>query len=271
MGSLGLRSIVDNATLRSALSWVLKTEGVANSTTRYETKTHGHASAHHRPASQGSLREQLLGSRMKLLWTESMMRRMPQHHLLGGLPLFLLLLAPLPYDVNAAEVTSSPSLVSEQSQQRQRFVGVWALVDNANNLFNVRLSADGNAISTSGTSGVPLGGSRKLEASQIYEQGRWQPWGNGVRIDYRDGWSDAIVTVPAGTQQWSWRPGLSRLEPPSNYGKAVQLKGAVADAVGVYRIQPAQENLPVTTVSLLSNGLAFNAIDQLAGGVWHME
>ena len=118
---------------------------------------------------------------------------------------------------------------------------------------------------------MPLGGSRKLQASQIYEQGRWQPWGNGVRIDYLDGWSDAIVTGPAGTQQWSWRPGLSRLEPPSNYGKAVQLTGGLADAVGVYRIQPAQENLPVTTVSLLSNGLAFNAIDQLAGGVWHMD
>ena len=106
---------------------------------------------------------------------------------------------------------------------------------------------------------------------QLYEQGRWAPWGNGVRIDYSDGWSDAILTGPAGPEQWSWAPGASRLDPPSNVGKAVQLSGAVAAAVGVYRIQPAQADQPLTTVSLMSNGLAFNAIDALAGGTWRLD
>jgi hypothetical protein len=48
-------------------------------------------------------------------------------------------------------------MTAEQQQQRQRFPGVWALTDNANNLFNVRLSADGSAFSTNGVDGVPLG------------------------------------------------------------------------------------------------------------------
>ena len=171
----------------------------------------------------------------------------------------------------AAEPSIQPNLAAEQQQQRQRYTGVWALVDNANNLFNVRLSADGRAVSTSGVDGVPLGGSGHLRGSQLFEQGRWQPWGNGVRIDYGDGWSDAILTGPAGPEQWSWAPGASRLGPPSNHGKAVQLGGAMAAAVGVYRIQPAQADRPVTTVSLMSNGLAFNAIDALAGGTWRLE
>lgn len=196
-------------------------------------------------------------------------RAMP--HRLRHLPLLLLLAAPVPGALQAAEPPGQRTVAAEQQQQRQRYTGVWALVDNANNLFNVRLSADGQAISTTGTEGVPLGGSSHLRANQLYEQGRWTPWGNGVRIDFSDGWSDAILTGPAGPEQWSWAPGASRLDPPSNVGKAVQLRGAVADAVGVYRIQPAQADQPVTTVSLMSNGLAFNAIDALAGGTWRLD
>ncbi|MFM7360857.1 MAG: hypothetical protein ACKO25_03355, partial [Cyanobium sp.] len=59
----------------------------------------------------------------------------------------------------AAEVPLPCSIVAEQQQQHQHFAGVWALTDNGNNLFNVRLSADGSAVSTSGVDGVPLGGS----------------------------------------------------------------------------------------------------------------
>lgn len=190
---------------------------------------------------------------------------------LRSLPLLLVLLGPLAGRLEAAEPPILQAIFAEQQQQRQRYTGVWALVDNANNLFNVRLNANGLAISTSGTNGVPLGGSGRLRSNQLYEQGRWSPWGNGVRIDYSDGWSDAILTGPAGPEQWSWAPGASRLEPPSNVGKAVQLHGEVAAAVGVYRIQPAQADQPVTSVSLMSNGLAFNAIDALAGGTWRLD
>jgi hypothetical protein len=171
----------------------------------------------------------------------------------------------------AAAVEPPSSLVAEQRQQRRQFLGVWALVDNDNNLFNVRLSPSGRAVSTSGVVGTALGGSENLRPGQLFEQGHWQPWGNGVRVDYADGWTDAIVTGPAGPEQWSWAPGADRLQPPTNHGKAVRVSGAMAAAVGVYRFQAVQDNLEPTTLSLLSNGLAFNTIDQQAGGVWRLR
>jgi hypothetical protein len=148
---------------------------------------------------------------------------------------------------------------------------VWALVDNANNLFNVRLRPDGRATSTAGIQGTPLAGSGALQLGQLREQGRWRPWGNGVRIDYADGWTDALLIGPAGAQQWSWEPGADRLQPPGNYGKAIKLAGPLAQVVGVYRFHPAQATLPPYSASLLSNGLAFNTIDQRAGGAWRLE
>ena len=190
---------------------------------------------------------------------------------LKRLRVLLLLLAPIAGSLQAAEQQLPHVVAAEQQQQHKRFTGTWALTDNANNLFNVLLRADGRAVSTSGVDGVPLGGSSQLRDTQLYEQGRWYPWGNGVRIDYSDGWSDAIFTGPAGTQQWSWAPGKSRLASPSNQSKAVLLSGAMAEAVGVYRIQPAQVDRPVTTVSLMSNGLAFNSIDAQAGGTWRLD
>ncbi|WP_053068476.1 hypothetical protein [Synechococcus sp. GFB01] len=171
--------------------------------------------------------------------------------------------------VAAAEPPSS--LAGEHRQQRQVFLGVWALVDNTNNLFNVRLSADGRALSTSGVAGTPFGGSQNLRPAELLERGRWQPWGNGVRIDYADGWTDAILTGPGGLLQWSWAPGDDRLQPPTNHGRAVRVSGAIAAVVGVYRFRAVQDELPPTTLSLLSNGLAFNTVDRSAGGVWRLR
>ena len=42
-------------------------------------------------------------------------------------------------------------------------------------------------------------------------------------------------------------------------------------AVGIHGIQPAQADPPVTTVSLMSNGLAFIAINAQAGGTWRLD
>lgn len=172
--------------------------------------------------------------------------------------------------LRASAAPGAPA-AAEARRQGQRYLGVWALVDNANNLFNVRLRPDGRATSTSGSAGAPLAGSAALRPAQLREQGRWRPWGNGVRIDYADGWSDALLIGPAGPVQWSWEPGADRLQPPTNSGKAVRLTGPAAAVVGVYSLQPAQPNLPPYTASLLSNGQAFNTIDQRAGGAWRLE
>lgn len=174
------------------------------------------------------------------------------------------------YRASAAEPGAARP-AAELQQQGQRYVGVWALVDNANNLFNVRLRPDGRAITTAGSEGTPLAGSGALRSAQLSEQGRWRPWGNGVRIDYADGWTDALLMGPSGPQQWSWEPGADRLLPPSNHGRAVRLDGLMAAVVGVYSFQPAQAGRPPYTASLLSNGLAFNTIDQRSGGAWRLE
>jgi YD repeat-containing protein len=141
------------------------------------------------------------------------------------------------YRASAAEPAAAEP-AAEARQQSRRYIGVWALVDNANNLFNLRLRPNGRAITTAGVEGTPLAGSGALRSAQLSEQGRWRPWGNGVRIDYPDGWTDALLMGPSGPQQWSWEPGADRLQPPSNHGKAVRLDGPMAAVVGVYSFQP---------------------------------
>ena len=91
---------------------------------------------------------------------------------LKRLRVLLLLLAPIAGSLQAAE-QQLPNVVAAEQQQHKRFTGTWALTDNANNLFNVLLRADGRAVSTSGVDGVPLGGSSQLRDTQLYEQGRW--------------------------------------------------------------------------------------------------
>lgn len=175
-------------------------------------------------------------------------------------------------------ISTAPS--SAQSSQAQRigtdeqgqsYAGVWALTDNVNTLFNVRVFEGGRAVSTIGTAGVPAAGSGRLTASQFRELGRWAPWGNGIRIDYDNGWSDWIYVSPTGMALSSWKPGQPRSERPFNFGPAVKLSGAAANAVGVYNFPPAQSELKAYTASLLSNGLAFNNIDNQAGGIWRLE
>ncbi len=151
------------------------------------------------------------------------------------------------------------------------YVGTWALTDNRNNLFNVRLFPGGKAVSTVGTAGVPPAGASRLSAPQLRELGRWQAWGNGVRVDYGDGWTDWIYVGPEGFSHAAWQPGQNRGSVPFNFGPAVKLSGTEADVVGVYSFPPAQADLRPYTAALLSNGQAFNDIDDRAGGVWKLR
>jgi hypothetical protein len=187
----------------------------------------------------------------------------------------LLLLAALafqpPMPLGAQPQEAPPRSALRRLQPHTSYLGVWALSDDRNNLFNVRLSPDGRAVSTVGTAGVPVAGAQRLRADQLRQQGRWRPWGNGVRIDYADGWTDWIYVGPSGLAHASWTPGQDRASIPCNHGEAVHLSDAEAAAVGVYRLPPAQADLPPYTATLLSNGLAFNDIDARAGGVWQRQ
>jgi hypothetical protein len=151
------------------------------------------------------------------------------------------------------------------------FIGAWALTDNRNNLFNVRLFPGGRAVSTVGAEGVPAAGASRLSPNEMRELGRWQPWGNGVRIDYGDGWTDWIYVGPDGLSHAAWQPGQSRGSVPFNFGPAVKLSGVEAQVVGVYSFPPAQAELKPYTATLLSNGQAFNDIDNRGGGVWQLK
>jgi hypothetical protein len=135
----------------------------------------------------------------------------------------------------------------------------------------VRLFPGGKAVSTAGINGTLAAGARQSSADQLRVLGRWVAWGNGVRIDYSDGWSDWLYVGPEGASHAAWQPGQSRTSVPTNFGPAVKLNGALADIVGVYIFPPAQQNLKPYTATLLSNGQAFNDIDDRTGGVWILE
>jgi hypothetical protein len=102
------------------------------------------------------------------------------------------------------------------------------------------------------------------------EKGRWTPWGNGIRIDYEDGWTDWILIGPTGPMQFSWEPGTDRSKPPSMHGRAVKVDGAAASIAGAYELLPEESTVTPVAVTLLSNGLAFNAIDTISSGSWRI-
>jgi len=201
---------------------------------------------------------------------------------LRPLPLLISLVLPLGAGVLASASlaqdsnTAGPPATRASAPQADEadlgsYLGAWALTDNQNNLFNVRVYPGGRAVSTVGTLGVPQAGARRLTDSRLRQLGQWQAWGNGIRINYSDGWSDWIYVGPLGLSHASWQPGLSRGGRPSNAGTAVKLDGPTAEVVGVYIFPPAQPELKPYTATLLSNGLAFNDIDDRAGGVWNLQ
>ena len=174
---------------------------------------------------------------------------------------------------HATLAASQPPITREGAIHglEQRFAGVWALSDSTNTLFNVRVFKGGRAVGTIGSAGVPRAGTKRLQAAQFSEVGHWMPWGNGIRIDDKNGWTDWIYVSPTGLTLSSWGPGESLSDRPINFGTAVKLRGPEAEAIGVYRFAPAQHDLRTYTAALLSNGLAFHSIDDQAGGIWRMN
>ena len=207
----------------------------------------------------------------------------PQPRLLNNRPLAVALVASLSLGAfggaaaNGHGQTSKLRAVETQASapaleaDTRSYIGTWALGDSNNNLFNVRLFPGGKAVSTAGINGTLAAGARQSSADQLRELGRWVAWGNGVRIDYTDGWTDWIYVGPEGPSHAAWQPGQSRTSVPTNFGPAVKLNGALAEVVGVYSFPPAQRDLKPYTATLLSNGQAFNDIDDRTGGVWILE
>ena len=194
-----------------------------------------------------------------------------RRHLLIGLISALSLSAPASLAAPGPAAAAAAGAPQAVEADAGRYVGSWALTDSANNLFNVILHADGSAGSTIGTLHAPMAGARLLDGNQLRQIGRWRAWGNGVRVDYGDGWTDWLYMGPAGLSHASWAPGSDRGALPSNSGPAVRLTGRIAEVVGVYSFSPAQKELKPYTATLMSNGLAFNDIDERSGGIWSLS
>ena len=140
------------------------------------------------------------------------------------------------------------------------FVGTWSLTDEQNDLFNVTLFPDGAARSNW------TKGSRGAEG----EGGRWTLYGNGVRIDYDDGWIDVVRLGARGFEQVSYAPDTPIAGPWDNGGKAVRVEGDLAEFTGVFRLVNVDDGKPFA-VSLQSNGQAFKTINDEKRGLWRIR
>ena len=167
-------------------------------------------------------------------------------------------------------ILSSPA-VADQTAKASRLVGTWVLTDNDNVPFNLILRSDGTSLTVIGKRHPDVDGPKRMTRNQLVEQGRWRPWGNGIRSDYGDGWTDTIQVGPAGPVQWSWKPGASLEAAPTNHGKAVQMTSPVMAWVGAYKLEPTQPEKPPYVAVLTSSGLAFNNIDRIAEGSWSLR
>jgi hypothetical protein len=177
-------------------------------------------------------------------------------------------------------IGGAPSPAQPLPRASRAWVGVWALTDQADQLVNLRLEADGMASTASGARihqqplvveplAEPL--TETLTAADLLERGQWRlREGGGVQVDYTNGWTDTIVPRAGVLVQRSWMPGADRGEAPSHEGPAQRLRGGQADAVGVYRIMPLRPEEAPWLLSLLSSGRAFNTRDRQATGLWRL-
>lgn len=141
-------------------------------------------------------------------------------------------------------------------------VGVWALTDQRNSTFNVRLAADGVAIST--WSGGPSGA--------IGERGRWVLTDGHVVIDWNTGWRDTLAVGLFGIEQWSWGPGDRLDAPPRSLGRAVPIRDDMAPFVGVWQMRGVLPGDPATIyVAIQSDGMVFKSIGDQRYGCWTVE
>ncbi len=143
----------------------------------------------------------------------------------------------------------------------QKFAGVWALTDGQNNTFDVVLFPGGAARST---------WSKGPEGS-CGEWGRWRPYGEGVRVDYDNGWIDLIRYSPSGFEEVAFSPETPVTARPSAIGKAVRTTGDHAGFIGVFELRMEQNGEPFC-VAIQSDGLAFKNIPgEPTDGTWTLE
>jgi hypothetical protein len=106
-------------------------------------------------------------------------------------------------DQGLAQALKSPAapVASAAEPDPRHLFGTWALSDCRNRLFNLLVRPDGTAVAVLGGPGIRTGLGDPLSADALMELGRWRPWGNGLRVDYGNGWTDSILVGPGGIVQ----------------------------------------------------------------------
>lgn len=86
------------------------------------------------------------------------------------------------------------------------FVGKWEVGDGNNGTFQITLEANGEASKTLGAS-----------------HGVWTIEGNEARINWDDGWHDAIRKVGLNNEKFAFEPGTTFSDKPNNVTAAKKL------------------------------------------------
>ena len=139
-------------------------------------------------------------------------------------------------------------------------VGSWTLADDENATFDVRLSAQGTAVSNWS----------KGPASARGEQGRWAVVDGRIVIDYTDGWRDVIVAASDGKfRKESFAPNAPRGGAPTNATLAIRTPAAFVPWTGVFEVPVAESRFAREFhVAIQSSHLAWKSIDDVRVGSW---
>lgn len=135
-------------------------------------------------------------------------------------------------------------------------IGTWALTDERNNTYNVRLDPGGRMSSTWAYGPEGAKGLR----------GEWAIGDGEVRISFSDGWRDVLRRGSYGIEKVSWAPGTDLAGPPTAFGQALRLDEPIVEFIGVWQVTSALPGNAVFHVSLQSNRLAFKTIDEIRLG-----
>jgi hypothetical protein len=140
--------------------------------------------------------------------------------------------------------------------------GVWTLTDSRNVAFNVRLSADGSAVST--WSAGPTGA--------VGERGHWSIVDGRLVMEWSTGWRDVLLVGPYGIELWAWGPGAELTSAPSHVGRAVRVRDRSAEFIGVWQAPGVLPGDPETVyVAMQADGMVFKTVGTYRYGCWSID
>lgn len=187
----------------------------------------------------------------------------------------LLLVTCLCFSCAASRSAGTPTATDPAATVRLKdAVGTWALSDNLNNTFNLVLNPGGSAFSTWS----------RADPSKPGEIGTWRIEDGRIVVDLTSGWRDEIIPAvdsfaPKSADdpeapfiasddfvQESWAPGADRSDRPSNGGRAVKLRGAWVNWVGLWVEAGSSRSW-----ALQSDSLVFGGEGNPAMGLWHIH